>query len=427
VTRLPVSKARSQADSHDQIFLLTEEYKRLIRPTQPDDVVARVRESSFKMTKNFSDTDAVDTNPVDTRLKLNGITGNGSFATRSEAGGDVGNEEIEIATEADNQDEFDVFELPIDTDVKGDAELPAAPDEGLLDQSTAYTSASDASFPQISPPLDEHRTDAPTSSARDRNSTHIAESNNWPKPPATTRKLTAPTVTTTVNGSATDSSSGPVSEGRSFRPTSKSAHRTSSGNRTFGERTFNKKNSWGRRNRDSGEEANSRLNKEPGDSNPKQGRRIFGSATEARRQRKGRGVTAAATAIVGQPEQKKRTNSLALLQSAIAQNSDIKPLDIRSRDEAYRKVPTRLPASWSSKLVDCQTRDQQGHRVMFLWNEADLSLFIYDTATNSIKGAEIESEYAEWELLPSSFLHLVQSGSRQRLIGRVWPFSRTKR
>jgi len=388
--------------------------------------VARVRESSFKMTKNFSDIDAVDTK---SNANLNGIAGNGLNATRSEAGGDVRNEEIETVPEADAfTDEFDVFELPIDTDVKGDADLPAGPHEELLDQSNAYISTTDTSFPQISrpvEPVDRNTPDTAHSGDPDRNANQTAESLSWPKPPASARRLAAPVTTSTVNGSDTEVSSAPASEGRSFRPARKSAHRSASGDRTFGERTFNKKNSWGRRSRDSGDAQKSEMNEYPASS--KRDRQIFGSATEARRQRKGRGVTAAATAIVGQPEQKKHTNSLALLQSAIAQNSNIKPLDIQRRDEAYRKVPPKLPASWSSKLVDCQTRDQQGHRVMFLWNEADLSLFIYDTATNSIKGAEIESEYAEWELLPSSFLHLVQSGSRQRLIGRVWPFSRTKR
>jgi len=328
-----------------------------------------------------------------------------------------------------SRSKFDVFELPLgsDTPLKNNLkDSPVEPPTTKQNQPNSLREPTPAR--EISSDLSsETANNYPGKSGSE--ATAMKETHVWPTANSHGTSVNKKKTKTEIKADVTDGiekPSKPREPGdRDDDSVANAASNQASAIPSFGSRTF-KQNSWGRKPRSTPHREKSRDQKQSRSTRSQ----IFGSATEARRQRKGRGVSAAAAAVVGKTESNP-VDSGSLLESIVADYAVVKPTNPRKRDEILRDIPARLPSSWSTKLVNCLTGEHKPHRVMFLWSETELRLYVFDTATNSVKGAEIEAAYAEWELSPSQFQNFVtsndQKGSRHRFMSRVWPFSQSRR
>lgn len=394
-----------------------------------------------------------------------------TFASAADVGNnDSGNNMDSVADHLET--EFDVFELPIDTDVKGDVDAEAGTGEAVAAdrysmsefeitnaESSIHTSIESPSANESLEKLFRESIGTKTASTGQFTTDLHPASNGfssetvaWPpspnghevleqsKPEIRVRKTVDKRNSSTVPGPANNA------KPRLF-PDKTGKNRSDPGAPTFSNNVWGKK---ARNEKPEGRNFDSPRTRELNDNDGRDLRggfsrekktkqrhptehrgRIFGTKTQARRERKERGLAAAASSLlVDRSARIANASSRTVLLDTISKNSVVDLNDHPGRDETYRSIPNKLPRFWSSKLVDCDVIDGRHHRVMFLWHDREGALFVYDTASHSISGSEIEAHYINWELSPSSFAkYLNNNRTYPDATGRPrgWRFARNKR
>lgn len=349
-----------------------------------------------------------------------------------------------VDTMDDGADAFDVFELPIDTDVKGDVLTKTS----FMSESNS-SAPGNRKFPVIKRKSNHESVSADVGHSGNGKAPQdtVSETDNrdskaWPGKPNLKRHST-PTAPEVDPPDSSDHAARSHRELNSKSSETDSADKLAAGKFGIEARSFNN-NVWGRKTRglstDSEQQSPSKSSA-PGqyrrDKSSKAGiqsggdGRIFGTRTEARRERKERGLAAAASSLLTTGDESGLGSSMSFLNDLIADYSVVGVDDHSQRNDTYRRIPAELPKIWSSKLVDCELDDGRPHRVMFLWNAKGSELYIFDSSTKAISGPELRTTYRNWELDPVEFARFVNNNrtypDKVTTQSKSWPFGRSRR